>query len=371
MRPESGSKRPASANSKVRVTRTTTRDRRQQEVMANGDDRNSLLQLQREDLISTIILMKREHRMMEAQMSQIKTENQRIAAESKQQQRRIEKIIGSHQQPGTQASNEARRELEKSVIVRQLKAQINSFKCLLRDKDSEIQELRKSVRQTEAVELAIEKEEYFLEIMRLRKILQEKIENVRDEQQVREWEKSVAAGVEGELKKEIDRLSCGYQELLERLKKTGISTEPLNVARSSARTKKDKIKDRMTSSSNYLDETRLATSEPPLESLTRKIDKSYPVNCNSIEIFKGDIESNSSFGDDIGNGLDTDGGVFVDAADVEGIDMEQSLGFLYEMNERVEGLFRGGDRWYTCVVKGLNLDDGTYDLRYGNCHSVI
>ena len=79
--------------------------------------------------------------MYDSQLSALRAENQRIDTENKQQQKRIEKMLGT--QPQTiQAANSARKELENSVLVRQLKAQINSLKTMIQEKDEEIVELK-------------------------------------------------------------------------------------------------------------------------------------------------------------------------------------------------------------------------------------
>lgn len=36
---------------------------------------------------------------------------------------------------------------------------------------------------------------------------------------------------------------------------------------------------------------------------------------------------------------------------------------LFSVKDRVEGQFRGGERWYPCTVKAVN-SDGTYNLSY-------
>jgi len=139
--------------------------------------------------------MKKEQRFMEMQLSQLRAENQRIEAENVKQHRRIDKIMGSN--IGGQSANDVRKEIEKSVLVRQLKAQINSLRIVISDKDIEIQDLKKNMRSTVASELMAEKEEYFLEIIRLRKTLQDKMDALKAERQNREWEKAIATGTEG------------------------------------------------------------------------------------------------------------------------------------------------------------------------------
>ena len=107
--------------------------------------------------------MKKEMHAQEAQISVLRTEKQRIESEAMKQQRRIEKILGSQGANG-QVSIEARKEIEKSVLVRQLKAQVSSLRTVVNEKDVDIQELKKNMRATVATELTAEKEEYYLEV---------------------------------------------------------------------------------------------------------------------------------------------------------------------------------------------------------------
>lgn len=57
----------------------------------------------------------------------MKAENQRVESENIKQQRRIEKILGAGSGTGTggQSASDIRKEIEKSVLVRQLKAQVS------------------------------------------------------------------------------------------------------------------------------------------------------------------------------------------------------------------------------------------------------
>ena len=69
------------------------------------------------------MLVKKEIRILENNLSQLKAENQRVESENVKQQRRIEKIIGSNSTG--QSAADIRKEIEKSILVRQLKSQVN------------------------------------------------------------------------------------------------------------------------------------------------------------------------------------------------------------------------------------------------------
>ena len=57
-----------------------------------------------------------------------------------------------------------RREVEKSQLVRQLKAQINALRTGLTEKDTMIENINKKISATHLLELTAEKEEYFVEV---------------------------------------------------------------------------------------------------------------------------------------------------------------------------------------------------------------
>ncbi len=64
-------------------------------------------------------------RSLENQLSFLKVENQRIESENSKQQRRIEKILGAN--ASGQSSSDIRKEIEKSILIRQMKAQVSLF----------------------------------------------------------------------------------------------------------------------------------------------------------------------------------------------------------------------------------------------------
>ena len=88
----------------------------------------------REDLVSTLLLVKKEQRVTEQQISHLRAENQRIENEALKQHKRIEKLMSSHSTG--QALNDVRKEIEKSVFVRQLKSQVDLASSCTRKKNN-------------------------------------------------------------------------------------------------------------------------------------------------------------------------------------------------------------------------------------------
>lgn len=155
---------------------------------------------------------------MEQAAAQLKAENQRWELEFSKQQKRIDKLLdpASGNKIGQNAA-ETRRDIEKTLIVRQLKQQIQSLRSIILERDAELEAQKRTQKQSKILELTAEKEEYFAENMRLKKLLKEIKEELQAERQRREWSKHVSGignGLTGDIRKEMVRLSTGYQNIL-------------------------------------------------------------------------------------------------------------------------------------------------------------
>lgn len=179
---------------------------------------------------------KKKMRAMEAAASQLKAENQRWELEFSKQQKRIDRLLdpASGHKSG-QASLETRRDIEKTLLVRQLKQNIQSLRGVILEKDAEIETFKRSQKTSKFLEFAAEREEYITENNRLRKILKEIKDELQNEKQRREWGKSMTAGgnmaaqVAGnELKKEVARLASGYQSILTGMSQAADAVIPTN-----------------------------------------------------------------------------------------------------------------------------------------------
>ena len=69
--------------------------------------------------------------------------------------------------------------------------------------------------------------------------------------------------------------------------------------------------------------------------------------------------------------IDAKGKVTLEASPLLGEYEERSsssspikFNFKYEVGARVEGMFRGGERWYSCIIKSRNHSNNTYHLVY-------
>ena len=155
----------------------------------------------------------------------MKSEVQQSEIEIAKQQRRIDRLHDSAQGPGQNGSSnrqlvppapltaEARKELEKTLLVRQMKTQILLLRSNLAEKELEVETLRKSQKGTKIVELSNEKEEFYLETLRLKQVVRELRESLQTERQKRAWDKK-KNGAGEEIRKEVARLTSGYQNIL-------------------------------------------------------------------------------------------------------------------------------------------------------------
>lgn len=100
-----------------------------------------------------------------------------------------------------------------------------SLRGTITEKDQMIESLQKKTGSAHLIELSAEKEEYFQEIQRLKKMLALKDKELQQERNSHAWQKKGEnLTLEDSLKAEITRLSRGYQQVLERLESTTAAT---------------------------------------------------------------------------------------------------------------------------------------------------
>lgn len=204
---------------------------------------------------------------LESNAASLRAENQRCENEILKQHRRIEKLLdstaaqshpnnlNSKVSAGSAPSNEARRELEKSLLVRQLKSQIMVLRSAVAEREIEVETLKKSQKGTKLSELFNEKEEYYLETLRLTQVITELRESLKIEKQKKAWDKK-RNGAGDELRNEVARLTSGYRTILK-----GIA-EPSNQRSSSSRSKSASV---ATSGKRSMTATRGRTPSPSSE----------------------------------------------------------------------------------------------------------
>eukprot|EP01039_Chlorochromonas_danica_P009839 gene9839-10883_t len=168
----------------------------------------------REDLAVELQEVKRRLAGSEETIHALKGENQRLETEATRQQRRIEQLLHLSEGVRGGAAQGVRREIEKSLLVRQLKAQVTALRNLVAEKDLEIDQLRRDIRTSHVKEVEVQCEEYSAEIQRLVRTVDDLKEELFRERQRREWNSKLAGETGEELRRELARLAANYQHML-------------------------------------------------------------------------------------------------------------------------------------------------------------
>ena len=190
----------------------------------------------REDLIIDLSETKKKNKSLEETISQLKSENQRLEADANKQQRRIDQLLNlSEGAKNIGLSAEIRRDIEKSILVRQLKVQINNLRNDIAEKENELENLRRSIKTTHMLELENERDECFIEIQRLKNALREMRDEVVRERQRREWNSRLAGDKGDEVRRELARLSAGYQNVLTNMSNRLPGSRPSTAGNSGGR----------------------------------------------------------------------------------------------------------------------------------------
>lgn len=171
--------------------------------------------------------MKKKLLINEDTIAFLKSENHRLETEATKQQRRIEQLLNLSEGVKTSSTAQSvRREIEKSILVRQLKQQLAHLRNLVADKDVEIENMKRDVRFTRVKEVEFERDEYYSEIQRLLKTLEELKEELHRERQRREWNSKMAGETGDDLRRELAKLASGYQNILTNISTTAKPTRP-------------------------------------------------------------------------------------------------------------------------------------------------
>eukprot|EP01038_Epipyxis_sp_PR26KG_P014354 gene14354-19251_t len=190
----------------------------------------------REDLFSEVQELKKKIRLNDEIYSQLRSENQRLEVDALKQQKKLEQLIALSNDGTKQyvLSNEVKKELEKNMLVRQLKAQITSMRNLSVERDHELEQLKRSLKASYVSELEQEKEEYLIENNRLKAAVKQLKEELEHEKSRREWNNKLAGGTGEELRREVARLANGYQNILSNIAQknrpsTGVPNNRKNI----------------------------------------------------------------------------------------------------------------------------------------------
>lgn len=166
--------------------------------------------------------MKKKLLINEDTIAFLKSENHRLETEATKQQRRIEQLLNLSEGVKTSTTAQTvRREIEKSILVRQLKQQLAHLRNLVADKDVEIENMKRDIRFARVKEVEFERDEYYAEIQRLAKTVEDVKEELHRERQRREWNSKLAGETGDDLRRELAKLASGYQHILTNISTTG------------------------------------------------------------------------------------------------------------------------------------------------------
>ena len=384
----------SAAAPKMRIVRGNFKQQHQQQQNSKDNDQiiednniNHILdgyeRMPREALISSLMDTKKKLISMESLVSTLKAENQRWENEISKQQKRIDKLLDSSvNRHGTSASD-IRKELEKSTLVRQLKRQNNSMRNNLIDKDIELEKIKKSIKGAALMIISNEKDEYYMECIRLKDIVSKLIE----ENKIYKHKLKQHGKEDEEIRREVVRLSSGFQSLLESAgAAASSSTENKTTTNPHKKGSKHKEKqilsyfnsDVVTQDDGILivaptnEITNATVPSTPTSTFTNKLDKSK-------DIF--DITPSTPF-PLLNHGSDTSTPVIIATATSSSSTQKMKLKspkksppklpkspsyeFKYKVGSRVQGQYKNGVNWYDATIKAASNkgEEEHYHLLY-------
>ena len=352
------SKRPSSANATIRKLKVNESQQPSNIIphhYASAEDDEfmaSCLKLSRDDLLLALHTSKKKLTSNEVVMSQLKVDNQRLDTELLKQQRRIDRLLESMSGgKGNVHGTEIRKEIEKSMLVRQLKQQIVILRNNIVEKETELETQRKSMKSSKLMELLCENHEYSLEINRLREIIKQNQYTSQDNKKEKKHKQ----------KNEIETINTATVMMSKTIAGTGLSGGPdmkkPNSAVSSpnqlGRVVRPQSASATSSSTNHrslvqdmLLQTQAATNESSLNgpSLAELANRQLFSSANPVDV-----------NTDIGKNI------------IEPVSVQSKpatiIPALFKVGDRVQGRFRGGNEWYDANVKNV-LDDNLYHVVY-------
>ena len=324
----------------------------------------------------TIQELKKKVRSYEDNSIHLKREIQRLEADNSKQQRKVEQLLKlSEGGRNVSIPAEVKRDIEKGIYVRQLKAQINTLRDELHERENDIENLKRNLRYTNLLELEKEKEEYLSELQRLQPLLKDLKEELHREKQRREWNHKVLGGNSEDLQTEVARLALGYQSILSNISsKHGEQlTRPVSAhlpVRSDALSAKNnrphsanpinsmnnKSKQVQEDIVNNWNQIHPILDEDPLDSFASGLSLSSHLKINNNT-------NNSSV-----NGMINHNNVNISSIKqvnnfINGNNISDRKP-LYNIHQLIKGLYRNGVNWYNGKIKSFNSIDHTYCVEY-------
>ena len=366
MNKKGSTKRPSSANATLRKIKLNEQQNSHgnqtipQHYASAEDDEfmASCRVMSRDDLLVALHSTKKKLSNNEVIISQLKTDNQRLDSELLKQQRRVDRLLESMSGgKGTIHGAEIRKEIEKSILVRQLKQQIVILRNNITEKETELETQRKSMKSSKLMELLCENHEYSLEVNRLREVIKQNQYSTQENKKEKKnkyksqsentnnttvmMSKTVAGtGISGEPEIKKPTATSSPNQL-------GRMIRPQSASATSNTSKRPLVQD-MLLQSNANDNTNSFNGPSLAELANRQITKMVPTTATS----NNDVVSNEST---------SFRPVPVPAPVKESIKKPTSSSF--QVGDKIQGRFRGGSDWFDATIKTL-LDGNLYHLVY-------
>jgi len=375
MNKKGNSKRPSSANATLRKIKLNeqqnsshhTNQTIPQHYASSEDDEflASCRIMSRDDLLVALHTTKKKLTSNEVIISQLKTDNQRLESELLKQQRRIDRLLESMSGgKGNIHGAEIRKEIEKSILVRQLKQQIVILRNNMIEKEQELETQRKSMKSSKLMELLCENHEYSLEVTRLREIIKQNQYSTQENKKEKKHKH----------KNESENINTTTVMMSKTVAGTGITGGP-DIKKSTAtsspnqlgrmirpqsasatsNTQRTLVQD-MLLQSNANDNSNSFTGPSLAELANRQIAPTTiiaPPSATTITTTTNNIILNNNNNVVLNN--ETMKNTF------EPVKIPNITTF--KVGDKVQGRFRGGGDWFDATIKTL-LDDNLYHLVY-------
>lgn len=287
-------------------------------------------------------------------ISTLKGENQRWENEVWKQQRRIDRLLESinkNSKDGIASADDIRKEIEKSIVVRQLKQQISILKTSIVDKETELETLARNQKNSRLLELVAENAEYMNEINRLKDVNKKLIHEINK-----------SKGSTAKLEKEQKESSAVTNSLY----KVGNSnmfknSNTMNRPQSAKTVSNNSSSSHNSSHSNSNVQPLIivkSKSTANIVTLNNNAPKEFVDTTTNIEQLRAGKSSDSNSKSTIDRVP-----IVLGSAHVVTSESNSNIESLYKVGDKVQGMFRGGTTFYNATIKG-DLGNNVYHLMY-------
>ena len=330
----------------------------------------------REDLIASLQEAKKKIRILEDNTLHLKREVQKLESENVRLQRRIEQLLRLSDGGRTVSiPADVRRDIEKGILVRQLKNHVNTLRDLVAEKEQEIDVIKRDLKYNNLFELQREKDEYFKETQRLQTLVRDMKGELQKEKQRREWNNRLFGENGGDdLKKEVARLATGYQNILSNIsfRQSNQSSNPVAANDSIKRPQSANSNTHSSTNTNTLFHKapalgfRSPVYDDPIDNFGTSALPFASAAPEGLPAFESDntVQDRNPTKSNIKPERSQDSILSVSKLDAPSKVTAPAPTVVYNTGDKVEGKFRDGNDWYAASIKSVNYSDGSYHIVY-------